>query len=91
VWKERRNPAKAHVLSDWRKAADLGMDALYALSPVKNPLESAWVGSTPARDAFVAGLEDKQQTIVRVWESVRDELWDTYSSEPERIDVWIPG
>lgn len=90
MWKQRKNQAKEHVRQDWYHTGQLGRDASDALRPVKTPFATAWTGSTPSRDAFVNGLEDSQKTVIRVWESVRDELWHTYSSEPEYIEIWIP-
>jgi len=89
-WEETKNPAKEYIRQDWYQAGELGRDASDVLRSVRTPFETAWTGSTPSRDAFVAGLEDAQGTVLRVWGSVRDELWQTYSSEPEYIETWIP-
>lgn len=83
------NPAKECLRGDWYRVGTLGLDALYALSPVSDCLDSAWMGTTPARSEFAAGLWDQKTTVVSVWDGVREELWDTFSAEPEQILVWV--
>ena len=90
MWKWMYSPAKERIRGDWYRVGQLGMDALHVLSPVKNPLGTAWVGGTPARVDFAGGLDEQHKTVVRVWESVQAALWAAYCAEPERVEVWIP-